>query len=247
LKTTKPIGIRNLLMKRNLITIGIVITGILSIIMILLTYYGSYSGNFIAVVDSDEKISSIVLSSSRYFTEASPRLYADSVKDTPPLVFDDMKIEEAVFTDGNYFDPEFKYFAYSFYIMNNGDKVETVQARYLVAKVDRNADEAIRVIIVRNDDIDNLSTDNLRVYKKKDTVETRYNPNDPEAIDFQDESKGEVFSEMIENFQPGDIIKYTVIIYLEGNDPDCRDSLSGGLIKMTFRFKIFNPEDEEEV
>ncbi len=243
MKTTKPIGIRYLLMKRNLVTIGIIISGILSIIMVLLTYYGSYSGNFIAVVDSNERVSSIVLSTSRDFEDASPRLFADSISDSKPLIFSDTNVQEAVLSEGNYFDPDFKYFAYSFYITNNGNITRDVEARYILSETNRGADEAIRVIVIRNDDIDNLSTDNLRMYKKKDKVPGRYNPNDPEAITFHDEDNGIVFSEIIKDFNPGEIKKYTVIIYIEGNDPDSIDEIQGGLIKMTFRFKIVEPEE----
>ncbi len=219
------------------------ISGILSIIMILLTYYGSYSGNFIAVVDSSERISSIVLSTSKDFEEAAPRLFADSISDSNPLVFDDMKVQEAVLSEGNYFDPDFKYFAYSFYIKNNGNQIRNVEARYIISEVNRGADEAIRVVIVRNDDVNNLSVDNLRMYKKMDKVPVNYNPNYPNTIDFEDDKSGLVFSEVLEEFKPGDITKYTVIIYVEGSDPDCTNEIQGGLIKMTFRFKIVEPEE----
>lgn len=239
MKTSKPIGVKYLLMKKNLVTIGIIISGVLSIIMVLLTYYGSYSGNFIAVVDSQERVSSIMLSSTKDLEDAAPRLFADSAKNTTPLSFDDLRIKEAVSVDGNYFDPDFTYFAFSFYITNNGNQTLDVEARYLVTEVTRNADEAVRVIIVEDEDVDNIN-----MYMKKDTVPFEYNPKNPEAKIFYNEDEGVVFSEIIEDFQPGVIKKYTVIIYIEGNDPDCGDDLMGGLIKTTFRFQILEPKGE---
>ncbi len=35
-----------------------------------------------------------------------------------------------------------------------------------------------------------------------------------------------------ENFKVGDVDKYTIVIWLEGDDPECTDELIGGEIKM---------------
>lgn len=34
------------------------------------------------------------------------------------------------------------------------------------------------------------------------------------------------------NFNPGDIDRYTIVVWLEGDDPECVDGLIGGEIKM---------------
>ena len=35
-----------------------------------------------------------------------------------------------------------------------------------------------------------------------------------------------------QGFEPGQIDKFTIVIYLEGDDPDCIDALIGGEMKM---------------
>ena len=35
-----------------------------------------------------------------------------------------------------------------------------------------------------------------------------------------------------ENFNPGDTDRYTIVIWIEGDDPECLDNLIGGAIKM---------------
>ena len=239
MKYQRPIGVKALLMKKNLITIGIIISGVLSIIMALLTYYGSYSGNFIVIVDSEDRIRSIVLSETEDFENASPRLFADSVNDTSPLAFIDINLRDAVAAEGNYIDPDFKYFSYSFYITNNGNQVVDLETRYLITESLRNIDDAIRVIVVKDEDIQNLS-----IFKKEDKVSHVYDPMIPEAKIFYDEDKGVVFSELVEDFKPGDKIKYTIIAYVEGDDPDSTDALQGGRIRMTLRFNIILPEED---
>lgn len=238
-----PYGLRSILFKKNLITMGIIITGILSIVLTLLVYYGSYAGNFIVIVDSRDRISSIILSETRDFAESSPRLFADSVNDSPPLAFYDIKVREAVLAEGNYHDPDFRYFAYSFYLKNNGNQILNIEAQYLITENIRNADKAIRIIIVKDEDYENLD-----YYMKRDTQDFRYPKNYPEAKYFENEEKGIVFTEMIEYLYPQDVIKFTVITYVEGYDPDCDDSIAGGLIKMTLKFSItshYDPNDKD--
>ena len=41
-----------------------------------------------------------------------------------------------------------------------------------------------------------------------------------------------------EGFEPKDRDKYTVVIWLEGNDPDCLDNIIGGTIKFNMNFHI---------
>ena len=45
-----------------------------------------------------------------------------------------------------------------------------------------------------------------------------------------------------ENVQPNDIHKYTVVLWLEGDDPECTDDLMGAAIGMNFLIRL----DEEE-
>ena len=41
-----------------------------------------------------------------------------------------------------------------------------------------------------------------------------------------------VILEKVNNFKPDDLDRYTVVVWLEGDDPDCIDDLIGGEIKM---------------
>ena len=45
--------------------------------------------------------------------------------------------------------------------------------------------------------------------------------------------------------KPGDVHKYTVVIWLEGDDPDCTDALIGGHCGMDFNFKLNSETDKE--
>ena len=45
-------------------------------------------------------------------------------------------------------------------------------------------------------------------------------------------SENTVMLEARQNFSPGDIDKFTIVVFIEGDDPDCTNALLGGEIKM---------------
>ena len=51
---------------------------------------------------------------------------------------------------------------------------------------------------------------------------------------------------MQEGVVPGDIHKYTVVIWLEGDDPDCNDDLIGGHIGMEVFFQLMGEDKEAD-
>ena len=52
---------------------------------------------------------------------------------------------------------------------------------------------------------------------------------------------------MIEHFKPGDITKYTVVIWLEGPDPECLDNIIGGKFKVDMAMEVVLDEDSNKI
>lgn len=111
------------------------------------------------------------------------------------------------------------YIAYTFYAENMGQDTINYWATIKIDDVVRNVDEAIRVMVFKNGN---------KVIYAKNSRETEQP--EPETISFHDEDT--VMLELTENFKVGDIDKYTVVIWVEGDDPECKDDLIGGEIKM---------------
>ncbi len=63
----------------------------------------------------------------------------------------------------------------------------------------------------------------------------------PNTLPFLDDDT--VALQHIENFKPGDIHKYTLVLWIEGSDPDCTDNILGGEFKVVMNF---NSEHIEE-
>ena len=120
------------------------------------------------------------------------------------------------------------YLAYTFFIENTGDKEVNYTSRVVIEDVIKNVDEAVRI----------------RVYKGNEyvTYAKLSNKGDPEenTVPFLEDKL--VMEEHVENFAPGDINKYTVVMWIEGTDPDCTDNILGGEFKA---YMNFSSEDAE--
>lgn len=111
------------------------------------------------------------------------------------------------------------YLAYTFYLENQGSNTMNYWYKVIVDDVIKNVDRAIRIMIYRNGE--------KTIYAKPRTGSGTAEPGT------------EVFNSDVEPvlecrtaFKPGEIDKFTIVIYLEGDDPDCIDALIGGEMKM---------------
>ena len=111
------------------------------------------------------------------------------------------------------------YIAYTFYIKNKG--TETINYWYAI-KIDdviKKVDEAARVMVFLNGE--------KKVYAKINSITQL-----PEKDTTPFFSASISVLEQRKNFKPNDVDKFTIVIWLEGDDPDCIDNILGGEIKM---------------
>jgi hypothetical protein len=51
-----------------------------------------------------------------------------------------------------------------------------------------------------------------------------------------------IFSQNGKELAPGNTIRYTLVIWLEGDDPECLDNLKGGAVSMSMTFSVDRQE-----
>lgn len=118
------------------------------------------------------------------------------------------------------------YMAYTFYLINAGKSTLSYREEVVIESSQGGVDEAIRVAVYK----DGVKT----VYGK-----TKSNGTGKESdCDEEFRSATCVMSEVTDGFPPEALTKYTVVIWLEGNDPDCVDDIIGGTMKFSMNFKI---------
>lgn len=111
------------------------------------------------------------------------------------------------------------YIAYTFYVINAGD--EKVHYWYEIDIDDTvlNVDEAIRIMIIQNGE--------KTIYAKKSQLTGKAEAGTQKFV-----SKTIGVLEQRKDFKPKEKDRYTVVVWIEGDDPECKNDLLGGEIKM---------------
>jgi hypothetical protein len=110
------------------------------------------------------------------------------------------------------------YIAYTFYLQNRGEYEFPVDYSVNMTNITSGLDEAIRLKLYVNGE--------PTVYAK-----TRSDGTGPEKGTVEFYSSNVMAKGRIDILKPGEIVKFTVVLWIEGNDPDCLDPLIGGQIK----------------
>lgn len=126
------------------------------------------------------------------------------------------------------------YLAYTFFIENQGVDVTDYWYEIIIDDVIKNVDEAVRLRIYHDDEEVTYAKLSAATGKpEKDTVAF-----------VSDEL---ITREHVTNFKPGDISKFTVVMWVEGSDLECTDNILGGEFKVHLDFKSeFIDEENKE-
>jgi len=233
MRLSKVLGVRRIKIRNRIFSLGIIITGMLSLTFGVITFYGQNAGNMIMSVDPSAANRSIRVTIDPERKLLETRLMSEPIENARDITYSWIKLDEIVETYGNYVDEDHDYVAYTFYVVNNG--MERVDLRYYIRITDvyNNLDEGIRVIVIDDGE--------TTLYMKHDQTNDTYYPDSmPSAQHFV--SSKIVMRKLITNFKPGDYRKISVVIYLEGFDPDTTDALMGGMIKMEMVFSVDDTE-----
>ena len=114
------------------------------------------------------------------------------------------------------------YIAYSFYIENLGEAASDYWTELEIVDSIKKVDEAIRVRVYLNGE-----------YVTYAKMASNGEP-EPGTLPFETDKL--ISINRIQDFKPGDINKYTVVIWIEGSDPECTDNILGGEIKIQMNF-----------
>ena len=125
------------------------------------------------------------------------------------------------------------YIAYTFYVGNHGK--ETINYWYQINILDviKNVDEAIRIMIYQNNE--------RIIYAKKNELTS--NPEEGTTPFYSDDI---AVLKQRKHIKPNENDKYTIVIYLEGDDPECVDAIIGGEIKLKMEITEEHIENAKE-
>lgn len=190
------------------------------LILVLLLYIAAIlyrkTGSFTVHLDKyDMARNCLTLSESRTMDYHTSQLEAD-INEYMTNISGDSIPDNVDMIDGQHNGEN--YIAYTFYMKNTGQVAVPYEYSLKVSNVTRDLDEAIRI--------------RLYVDGKANTyAKTRSDGMGPELGTKEFYSESIAVQGRTENFQPGAQTKFTVVMWIEGDDPDCIDWLIGGRLR----------------
>lgn len=210
------------------------------------------------------------LSETIEFENPTMRLFAAAANNVPCVSIIDIH-EDVNDHDGQHNEPV--YFAYTFYIRNDG--ASTVNYDWVVHlnSESHSLSKAAWVMIFEDDKMKFYAEpsknggaealpafeDNTQGYLKRPLYEHAEDPDGQyqlvaeiggaayyRLVPYEFESDNTVASGTMTEVVPMDVHKYTIVIWLEGDDPDCTDDLIGGHLGLDMNFVLVEEDADND-
>lgn len=123
-----------------------------------------------------------------------------------------------------------QFFQYTFYLTNAGDNSAQYSLSLNISYPSKSSFDLADVLRVRfyENDANDKESHNYRTFAKHGKFNQETGDYDPERIagsgtEFAEkfESASNAFTHTVESFAPGASVRYTFVLWLEGEDPDC--------------------------
>lgn len=224
------------------------IGGILITLFIMAAFY-TQSGEFVIRVDHPgQKL--LVLSDTTDFSEELITLKGTAINDADNISIFDIDPEVAEI-DGDHNGPD--YVAYTFYLKNIGYDPITYNYTLSIQRQTKGIDEATWVLLWHNGELQVLAKGSQLggaegqhskfefPFKETAKDEGQYTYNEKTGL-YTLTTKPFASSKVIatdirEDIQPQEYDKYTVVMWLEGEDPECINDILGGSIEVMMKFR----------
>lgn len=209
------------------------------ILSLLFSRYGSFT---IAVKDYGDRDYALALCENDEFKTTSSRLVAQEIRDADNITYTELPSD---LNDVNGSHNGKNYLAYTFYVKNIGKNDCNYKYSLLITRATVGIDAAVRVRVYYNSNYYKKATDTYDYssayvdYAKPKTGGNGLPEVDPGNRTMTNFLTNDVIVEkQINDFHSGDIAKVTVVIWLEGEDPDCTDDVLGGQFKTDMVLEI---------
>lgn len=207
------------------------VVGVLVVVLVALvaaayavSYFYDQFGSFTVKINKYDMINQgLTLSETPEYERTTARLNADILYDITNISGEDIAANVDKINGAHNGE---NYIAYTFYLINSGEDTITYKGEMTMENITGGVDDAIRVAVYKNGE--------KTVYGK-----TKADGSGKESdCDKEFEASTVVMTTKTEKFKSGAKDKYTVVIWLEGNDPECLDNIVGGTMKLGMNFKI---------
>ena len=206
------------LLRLDKLSLAILAMMLVVAILFIAAFMQEKMGNFTINLDRLELYRrGISIADNGEFKDATARLTAANVKDATNISIEDLPKDLDAEKDGNHNGKN--YMAYTYYVRNAGKEDLSYVARITLDSCSKGAEDAVRIAVWCNGE--------RTVYAEpaKDGKKER------DCTNFLSDDVVCEYNE--ENFLVGNVDKYTIAIWMEGDDPECVDAIIGGSVELS--------------
>lgn len=252
--------------------IALVISLLILLLLWIISWLLTTIGDLVISVDSGAAKKGITISANEDGSDPQTKLYANMVKDVTNITYDWLPATLDMEGFGNHNGRNYMAYTFQLTNNGKEtiDYVSTLKAVRAAKSADeacrimvyRNGEPAVYAkenMGLTTDD--NSPEPYEKIFKK--VIPENYNapseeeiekaaeePQNKEPVEVTDEpleitqwdDKTTVFTNTREGIEPGETDKYTIVMWIEGEDPECIDDIRGGYVKLEW---FFNIADEE--
>ncbi len=224
-------------------------------LIFLLSYITEVKGSFTINLTADMLRAGFVLHESREFDDPQTRLFSDHIERVNNITLTDIPLDVDE-TDGQHNGKD--YIAYTFYIRNEGENVEDYAWYFNFLSETLEVGQCVWVMLFQDGD-QVIYAEKTAAGKAEELYGFREAPfgDQAYAYDLQYYNKEERFGlvttphvddtivaqGLVRGVEPGESHKYTVVIWIEGYDPECVDERFGGYAKYSMDFENVTDKD----
>lgn len=237
------VTVKKLWTKKRILNTLIAIFFALFIIIAIITYYGQNVGCFTISVTQKATDYAIYISDDE-FESWSPRLICEPMKASSPTVQPIIKSNYVRNNRGTYKSNDKTYIGYTFWLKNmSSTETVNVKAKLTIAKATKGLENCSWVWFFDEEDENSTGT----IYQRKEELTDEQIASRPDRYTgYQSTTQYEgddVFDKTYTNLQPGEVRKFTIILWTDSEDPDCTDDILNGQINYNLVFML---ESEDE-
>lgn len=224
--------VKNYRVARKIIPIGVGVAALVLILGYVLSVMYMKFGAFTVMINKYDQLDyALTLSDSASFNSFTSRLNAE-IDEEITNISEDWLPDYLDNIDGVHNGDN--YIAYTFYCKNAGKNTVTYTYELYCANMTFDIERAVRVRLYVDGEYTNYA------YPRTDGGEG------PEPGTTAFASGDTIVKKNVYDFAPGDVTKFTVVIWLEGNDPECVDKILGGQMKVDMAITIVRDDDTSE-
>ncbi len=202
----------------RVIKMGLLILLLFFSLLYLVLYVVNSNGYFTIKLDKNLKAERhILLSSDSEFSAETVEIKVKGLEYMDNITESWIPMDEVIKKEGD--NSGDNYIAYTYFIKNDGEQKTDCKSKIVVESVIKNVDDAVRVAVFTNGE--------KKVYAKK----AKNGKEEPNTIAFL--SNHLIMEQERNGLEPGQIDRYTILVWLEGKDPECIDDIIGGEMKMS--------------